>query len=474
MTVRDLPRPSTATLGLLERLQAVPAVVVFGVVLSACLFGIATRPAGFLAAVWPANALLLGLFVRYPHLATPAGWGAAIAAYVVADLATGASLQQTLLLTSGNLVAVFTGYLLYARLGDDDRRLKRPFSVLYLTLISAAAASAAGIVGAVVNPILFDGTALEGFLFWTVTEFVNFIVLLPVALTLTAPAARWPARDEWPAFDVPLLMSKATPILALILSCLASHWIGGPGAMAFPAPALLWCALVFSVSSTAVITFLVSSWTLISISTGAISLGADVTALTSVMSIRIGVALMALAPLNVAAVMAARKDFQFLLQRMVTNDPMTAALTRRAFAVRARNRLRQPSTQQTALALLLFDIDGLRHINAQYGHETGDQALKSLARAARTYLPNGDELGRLGSDDFAILLVDCSREEAIALAERIRTVFNETPIQLADGHRVRATASVGIAAISAPPTTAERLLNTAEDALRQSKRDKGI
>ncbi|AHB48664.1 diguanylate cyclase [Hyphomicrobium nitrativorans NL23] len=472
MTVRDLPRPSAATLSLLGHLQAAPAAVVFALVLSACLFGIATRPAGFLAAVWPANALLLGLFVRHPRFATPAGWGAAIAAYVVADLATGATLQKTLLLTSGNLVAVFTGYLLYARLGDDDRRLKRPFSVLYLTLISAAAAGAAGIVGAVVNPILFHGSALEGLLFWTVTEFVNFIVLLPMALTLPAP--RWPARHEWREFDVPLLMSKTAPILALIPSCLASHWIGGPGAMAFPAPALLWCALVLSVSGTAVITFLVSSWTLIGISTGAISLGADVTALTSVMSIRIGVALMALAPLNVAAVMAARKDFQFLLQRMVTNDPMTAALTRRAFALRARKRLRQPSSHQTPFALLLFDIDGLRHINAQYGHETGDQALKSLARAARTYLPNGDELGRLGSDDFAILLVDCSREEATALAERIRTVFNEAPIQLPDGHRVRAKASVGIAAISAQPTTAEHLLNIAEDALRQSKRDKGV
>ena len=472
MTVRDIPRPSVAALSRSGYAPVTAAALVFGLVLSACFVGIATRPAGFLAALWPANALLLGMFVRYPRLATPAGWGAAVVAYLIADLATGATLQKTLLLTSANLVAVFIGYLLYSRLGDDDRRLKRPFSVLYLTLISAAAASGAGVVGAIVNPILFDGTSLEGLLLWTITEFVNFIVLLPVALTLPAP--RIPARDAWRQADVPLLMSRAAPILALIASCIATDWIGGPGAMAFAAPALLWCALVFGVSGTALITFLVSSWTLIGISTGAISLGADVTALTSIMSIRIGVALMALAPLNVAAVMAARKDFQFLLQRMVTNDPMTAALTRRAFAVRARNRLREPSAGQTPHALLLFDIDGLRHINAQHGHDAGDQALKSLARAARTHLPNGDELGRLGSDDFAILLVDCSREEATALAERVRKVFNETPIQLADGHRVRATASVGIAAVSAQPTTAERLLNTAEDALRQAKRDKGI
>lgn len=469
MTVRDFPRPSPATWSLLGQHQASAAVLVFGLVLSACFVGIATRPAGFLAAVWPANALLLGLFVRHPRLATPAGWGAALAAYIVADIATGATLQKTLLLTAGNLVAVFTGHLLYARLGDDDRRLKRPFSVLYLTLVSAAAAAAAGLVGAIANPILFGGSVVEGILFWTVTEFVNFIVLLPVALTLPAP--RWPTRDMWREFDTPLLASRASPVLALIASCFASHWIGGPGAMAFPVPALLWCALVLSVSGTTLITFLVSSWTLIGISTGAISLGADVAALTSVMSIRIGVALMALAPLNVAAVMAARKDFQFLLQRMVTNDPMTAALTRRAFAVRARNRLRDPSAQQTSLALLLFDIDGLRHINAQYGHETGDQAIKSLARAARAHLPNGDDLGRLGSDDFAILLVDCSRAEAAAFAERIRKDFNAAPILLSDGHRVRATASVGIAATAAQPTTAERLLNTAEDALRQAKRD---
>ena len=472
MTVRDIPRASPAIWSLLVQHQALAAVLVFGLVLSACFVGIATRPAGFLAAVWPANALLLGLFVRTPGLATPAGWAAAVAAYLVADLATGATLEKTLLLTAANLVAVSTGYLLYARLGDDDRRLKRPFSVLYLTLISGAAAGAAGLVGAIANPVLFDGSAVEGLLFWTVTEFVNFIVLLPVALTLAAPSQ--PTRDAWRARDVPLLMTSAAPVLALIASCAASLWIGGPGAMAFPVPALLWCALVLSVSGTALITFLVSSWTLIGISTGAISLGADVTALTSVMSIRIGVALMALAPLNVAAVMAARKDFQFLLQRMVTNDPMTAALTRRAFAVRARNRLRHSSTQHKPFAMLLFDIDGLRHINAQHGHDAGDQALKSLARALRAHLPGGDDLGRLGSDDFAILLLDCSREEATALAERVRTVFADTPILLSDGHRVRATVSVGIAAVSARPATAERLLDAAEDALRQAKRDARI
>ena len=64
-------------------------VVVAAVVLASALLGIALRPAGLLSAFWPANAILLGLFVRWPRLARPLGWAAAAAAFVVADIATG-------------------------------------------------------------------------------------------------------------------------------------------------------------------------------------------------------------------------------------------------------------------------------------------------------------------------------------------------------------------------------------------------
>ena len=65
-------------------------------ILAASLLGIATRPEGFFAVFWPANALLVGLMVRRPALARPSGWAAAAVGFVVADLSTGSTLPVAL------------------------------------------------------------------------------------------------------------------------------------------------------------------------------------------------------------------------------------------------------------------------------------------------------------------------------------------------------------------------------------------
>lgn len=442
--------------------------LVFVFVLLACLVGIATRPAGLLAAVWPANALLLGLFVRYPKLATPTGWLAALAAYFAADLATDGTLLGTSLLTAGNLVGVGAGVALYSRVDENDRRLRRPLAVVILVLVTAAAALTSGIAGAAINPLLFHGDALTGLAFWSVTEFVNYIALLPVVLTLPLPTGT--PQGEWYSQGFRISWSGVTPIVATVGSCIFGLWIGGPGALAFPVPALLWCAITYDVPKTAVITFLISMWSLVAISTGAVDVGADFNSVHSLLSIRLGVALMALAPIAVASVTMARAEFQALLQRMVTNDPLTAALTRRAFAIRTRNLLAPPS--DAPAAVLAFGIDHLKEINATLGHAAGDDVLKAFARTARALLPAPHDLGRLGGDEFAVLLPDASASDAAALGRRICEAFAAVEIGCA-GKIVRATVSVGMATTQGRAISAETLLNRAEAALQQAKRAGG-
>ena len=445
--------------------------LVFGVVLSACFVGIVSRPAGLLAAVWPANALLLGLFVRFPRLATPAGWLAAIAAYFAADLLTGGTILKTLLLTAGNLAGVVVGFALFMRLDAHDRDLTRPFSVLYLGLITSAAAAACAVVGSIANPVLFHGGALEGAVFWFVTEFVNYIAFLPVMLTL--PVAGWQLAANWSHGAKSIISGSSAPFLALIVSCVGSLYVGGPGAMAFPVPALLWCALVYELPGTAIVTVLFSTWTLVAISSGAIHVGADFNSMASMLSIRIGVALMALAPITVASVMAARNEFQILLQRMITNDPLTAALNRRAFAVRCRNLLAPLAEKQSLVAVLIFNLDRFRDINRSHGHAAGDETLKAFARTARAFLPHADDFGRLGGDEFAVLLSVPDAKEAKEVAEMISRSFAEKRILWGPSNLVRSTVSVGVALTERIPLTVEPLLTEAEKALERAKASGG-
>lgn len=243
--------------------------------------------------------------------------------------------------------------------------------------------------------------------------------------------------------------------------------------MAFPVPALLWCALVYELPGTAIVTVLFSTWTLVAISSGAIHVGADFNSMASMLSIRIGVALMALAPITVASVMAARNEFQILLQRMITNDPLTAALNRRAFAVRCRNLLAPLAEKQSLVAVLIFNLDRFRDINRSHGHAAGDETLKAFARTARAFLPHADDFGRLGGDEFAVLLSVPDAKEAKEVAEMISRSFAEKRILWGPSNLVRSTVSVGVALTERIPLTVEPLLTEAEKALERAKASGG-
>lgn len=115
--------------------------------------------------------------------------------------------------------------------------------MLYLSGAIACAAAASAIVGAGAAPVYFDRDLVSGLAFWFTTELVNGIIVLPVILTAPADLFRL-ALDPQPAEGEQTPLLKAAPVVALALSLVAGHLMGGMGALAFPSPALLWCALV--------------------------------------------------------------------------------------------------------------------------------------------------------------------------------------------------------------------------------------
>ncbi len=280
--------------------------VVAGVVFVAASFGILTRPLGFLAAFWPANALLMGLMVRCPRLASPLGWSVAFLAFVAADLVTDGDLILILWLNFTNVVCAMVGFVLFRLLSEDDRRLRRPSSVLHLFWICAVSAFTAALVGGAVVPVFFDKPLLEGFGFWFSTELVNTVVIMPVLLVAPGRIALVAAfRGGWAPG---LSWGKSAPMLALMASMAAGAWIGGPGAIAFPVPALLWCALRYSFFTTTIITMLLCGVMMIAISARFVPLPLEGDFMQAMTSVRLGIMLMALAPLTVASVNAVRNE----------------------------------------------------------------------------------------------------------------------------------------------------------------------
>ena len=87
----------------------------------------------------------------------------------------------------------------------------------------------------------------------------------------------------------------------------------------------------------------------------------------------------------------------------------------------------------------------------------------------RSSLRDGDVLGRLGGEEFAVLLSNCTPEDAMVVADRLRTAFATTIVDLYDGRRVTATVSIGLAAAVVAPTSIEPLMLAADKALYAAK-----
>lgn len=152
-----------------------------------------------------------------------------------------------------------------------------------------------------------------------------------------------------------------------------------------------------------------------------------------------------------------------LMQTLVNTDSLTGVLSRKRLLEEAEEALRalQPGR---ALSFVLFDLDNFKEINDRYGHPTGDVVLVRCAKRARHGLRDGDRLGRLGGEEFGVLLPDTELSAARRLAERLRASL-EAPAD--EGPDV--TASFGVVQ-ARPGWTLSRLLTEADRALYQAKR----
>ena len=432
-----------------------------GALVTVCsIFGIYTAPPGVLAAFWPTNAVLIGLLLRRAHPPTAAHWLAATAGYIVADITMGHGWPKTLMLTTTNLMGVSVCYHLLNRMSDDMRGLRHPRSMLRFVLVALCGAAAAGMGGTVIHPALFGGTRVYGFLFWFSTELVNYIAILPMLLTMPDLARRLAGRTRrgdaagW-------RIGHLAPLAAFAGSLWLETQLGGPGVISFPIPAMLWCALTYSLFATAGITLLFSMWTLLAIASGMLAIGAAVDTPQAVMSLRVGVTLTALAPLAVASVMVARNELLARLQHAALHDPLTQVLNRGGFMARA--------DHVQAQAVLMMDIDYFKKVNDTYGHAAGDEVLIHFARTAAGCLRAGDVLGRLGGEEFAVLLPACAPVDARAIAQRICDAFAAQSVVLEGGVRLHATVSIGLGCRDAPNTPIGTLLSQADAALYSAK-----
>ncbi len=334
------------------------------VVFVAALAGILTRQAEPLSAFWPANALLLGIFLRIPSANRPASWVAAAAGYVGADLATGSVLGPTVGLTAGNFASVAFGLLAFSRMRPDDIGLRHVTSVLFVAGGCVVAAVGGSLVGVLLSPTALAWSDSSSLLRWSTAELANYMALLPVILT--APA--------WPGLSVVLRHPRrllppgfagiAVPGILLLLLLVAGMAIDGPAALTFPVPALLWCALRTGIFETTVLTLVSIAWTMFAFHSGGPDfLMADPTVEVT-LSVQIGMSLVAMGPIAVASMMGELERTNESL-RHASIAAQAASSAKQEFVANMSHEIRTPLNAVIGYADLL-DTDRLDPEQREY------------------------------------------------------------------------------------------------------------
>ena len=149
-------------------------------------------------------------------------------------------------------------------------------------------------------------------------------------------------------------------------------------------------------------------------------------------------------------------------------DPLTGLLNRRAFLQDAEALLQQQIARDRPIGVLLVDLDHFKSINDRFGHAVGDKVLQVFAKTTRSSLRETDLVGRLGGEEFTVMLADAGLDNAYLVADRLRNAFAANAA-VVDGQTVYATASVGVSVIVDPSQDLARLITLADQALYLAK-----
>ncbi len=157
------------------------------------------------------------------------------------------------------------------------------------------------------------------------------------------------------------------------------------------------------------------------------------------------------------------------LRLLATTDSLTGVLNRRRFLEVCNEEIVRARRYDRRLSVVMCDIDYFKAVNDSYGHDAGDRLIRRFTEIAGQTVREGiDAVGRLGGEEFALLLPETSIANARIVAERIRTAWETEAIDIGNGD-VRSTCSFGVAELSVLHQTERDILKQADRALYRAK-----
>jgi len=174
---------------------------------------------------------------------------------------------------------------------------------------------------------------------------------------------------------------------------------------------------------------------------------------------------------NCRGVLATFEDVT-ALEILATQDPLTGCLNRRAFFARAEQQFKETHKDEVTLSCIMADIDLFKSVNDTYGHSVGDVVIQHLANTLFSTVKGDDMICRYGGEEFCILLQQCTLDDAVVIAERIRCRIEEQSVtNVPDGLDIHITSSFGVSSSDFGVKSLKQLIDQADKALYRAKEE---
>lgn len=159
------------------------------------------------------------------------------------------------------------------------------------------------------------------------------------------------------------------------------------------------------------------------------------------------------------------------LEKYAVLDPLTDVYNRRGLQQILTREINSAERKGSSLLALVLDIDDFKKVNDTLGHPSGDIVIKEVAKKIKDSIRISDYVGRVGGDEFILLLPDTALEEGINLAERLRLSVSNMHLSISDTVKINITISIGVASVSLHIISVDEILGLADPLLMESKRN---
>jgi diguanylate cyclase (GGDEF)-like protein len=178
-------------------------------------------------------------------------------------------------------------------------------------------------------------------------------------------------------------------------------------------------------------------------------------------------ALETIAPYAAVQVVHARE--LVLMRFLAERDALTGLYNRRSFDQQMDAEIARFERYHRPFSVIMMDLDFFKKVNDQYGHDAGDDVLRTVGGIIASSLRDVDIAARVGGEEFALLLPETDKAAAVEIAERIRRRIETTEITAA-GHRLQVTSSAGVMAVPANASDVGNVMRAADQLLYEAKR----